>query len=196
MKTFLLMFFISTSVFAQSQFKTGDTITTEDKLRFLDSLNKYRIEAGVPVLEYSFQEDSLARLRTRTVFNYIDNISEDEYKLNSLENLHFNFVEDIKKYIIENIHEDSVLYWSAECSARLSKLNQADDLVNELFHGWKNSKEHWKVMLDDRYTSISLNWFIDNQRHIRIRKGTFACLVLFDKKITKSALKRKTKQSP
>ena len=173
MKRLFLMILVSTSVFAQAQFKTGNIITTEDKLRFLDSLNKYRIEAGVPALEYSFQEDSLARLRTRTVFNYIEQIGEDEYKLNPLENLHFNFVEDIKKYIIENIHEDSVLYWSAECSARLSKLNQADDLVNELFHGWKNSKEHWKVMLDDRYTSISLNWFIDNQRHIRIRKGTF-----------------------
>ena len=187
MKKMILMILVSTSVFAQSQFKTGNIITTEDKLRFLDSLNKYRIEAGVPALEYSFQEDSLARLRTRTVFNYIEQIGEDEYKLNPLENLHFNFVEDIKKYIIENIHEDSVLYWSAECSAGLSKLNQADDLVNELFNGWKNSKEHWKVMLDERYTSISLNWFIDNQRHIRIRKGTFASLVLFKKDMTKKA---------
>lgn len=187
MKRLFLMILVSTSVFAQAQFKTGNIITTEDKLRFLDSLNKYRIEAGVPALEYSFQEDSLARLRTRTVFNYIEQIGEDEYKLNPLENLHFNFVEDIKKYIIENIHEDSVLYWSAECSARLSKLNQADDLVNELFHGWKNSKEHWKVMLDDRYTSISLNWFIDNERHIKIRKGTFGSLVLFKKDMTKKA---------
>ena len=187
MKTLLLILLSTVSVFAQSQFKTGNIITTEDKLRFLDSLNKYRIEAGVPALEYSFQEDSLARLRTRTVFNYIEQIGEDEYKLNPLENLHFNFVEDIKKYIIENIHEDSVLYWSAECSAGLSKLNQADDLVNELFNGWKNSKEHWKVMLDERYTSISLNWFIDNQRHIRIRKGTFASLVLFKKDMTKKA---------
>jgi hypothetical protein len=42
-------------------------------------------------------------------------------------------------------------------------------------------------MLDERYTSISLNWFIDNQRHIRIRKGTFASLVLFKKDMTKKA---------
>jgi hypothetical protein len=108
MKTLLLILLSTVSVFAQSQFKTGNIITTEDKLRFLDSLNKYRIEAGVPALEYSFQEDSLARLRTRTVFNYIEQIGEDEYKLNPLENLHFNFVEDIKKYI-DSVYNESFI---------------------------------------------------------------------------------------
>jgi len=182
-----IILFGTMSLMAQSQYKTGDTITTEDKLRFLDSLNKYRILAGVEPLEYSFQEDSLAKLRTETIFKHVDSISEEEYRLNPLENLHFNFVEDIKKYITENIHQDSVLYWSAECSARLSKLNSPDDLIDELFQGWKNSKAHWKVMLDGRYTSISLFWHIDNYRHIRKRKGTIAALVLFKKDMTKKA---------
>jgi hypothetical protein len=80
MKKLILMILVSTSVFAQSQFKTGDVITTEDKLRFLDSLNKYRIEAGVQPLEYLFQEDSLARLRVSTIFRHIDSIGDQEWK--------------------------------------------------------------------------------------------------------------------
>ncbi len=189
----LIILFGTMSLMAQSQYKTGDIITSQDKLRFLDSLNKYRAIAGVEPLEYSFQEDSLAKLRTETIFKHIDSISEEEYRLNPLENLHFNFVEDIKKYITENIHQDSVLYWSAECSARISKLNNPDDLINELFNGWKNSKDHWKVMLDGRYTSISLSWHIDNYRNIRKRKGTIASLVLFKKDMTKKEKERRSK---
>ena len=185
MKNLILMILVSTSIFAQSKFKTGDIITTEDKLRFLDSLNKYRIEAGVNPLKYSFQEDSLARLRTTTLFKHIDSISEETYKSDIMEHNHFNFFEDTERYDKKNVHPDTVLNWSAECSARLSKLNQADDLIDELFHGWKNSKEHWKIMLDPRFDYIVLDWIIDNQRHIRLRKGTFASLVLFTKGINK-----------
>jgi uncharacterized protein YkwD len=187
MKNLILMILVSTSVFAQSQFKTGDVITTEDKLRFLDSLNKYRIEAGVPALEYSFKEDSLARLRTTTLFKHIDSISEETYNSDIMEHNHFNFLEDIKRYDKKNVHPDTVLNWSAECSARLNRLSYPNDLIDELFHGWKNSKEHWKIMLDPRFKYIVLDWIIDNQRHIRIRKGTFASLVLFNKRFNENS---------
>jgi uncharacterized protein YkwD len=71
-----------------------------------------------------------------------------------------------------------------ECSARLSKLNEADDLIDELFHGWKNSKlGHWELMLSPDYETVSLFWFMDNKRSVRIRKGTFASLVLIKKTI-------------
>lgn len=186
MKTFILMILSTVSILAQSQFKTGDVITSEDKLRFLDSLNKYRIAAGVPALEYSFQEDSLAKLRTKTLFKHIDSISEETYNSDVMEHNHFNFIEDVLNYEKQHIHIDTVVNWSAECSARLNKLYQVHDMVDELFHGWKNSSEHWKIMLDARFKYIVLDWFIDNQRHIRLRKGTFASLVLFDKKIVKS----------
>ena len=91
MKTLLFFIVLSTSLYAQSKLKTGDFITREDKLRFLDSLNKYRIEAGVKPLKYSFQEDSLARLRTRTLFKHIDSISEETYNSDIMEHNHFNF---------------------------------------------------------------------------------------------------------
>jgi len=187
MKKLLLILLSTVSIFAQSQFKTGDVITTKDKLRFLDSLNKYRIEAGVPALEYSFQEDSIARLRTRILFNHIDSISEETYNSDIMEHNHFNFLEDIKRYDKKNVHPDTVLNWSAECSARLSRLSYPDDLIDELFQGWKNSKEHWKIMLDPRFKYIVLDWLIDNQRHIRIRKGTFASLVIFNKKFNENS---------
>ena len=189
MKNLILMILISTSVFAQSKFKTGDVITTKDKLRFLDSLNKYRIEAGVQPLVYSFQEDSLARLRTTTIFNHVDSISEEEYTSDWLEHLHYKFIEDVRKYDKQLVHKDTVLNWSAECSARLSRFSYPDDLIDELFHGWKNSKEHWKVMLDPKFKYIVLNWFIDNQRTMRNRKGTFASLVLFNKRFNENSVR-------
>ena len=187
MKTLLFFIVLSTSLYAQSNLKTGDIITREDKLRFLDSLNKYRLEAGVPPLEYSLQEDSLARLRTTTIFNHIDSISEEEYDSDWLEHLHYKFIEDVRKYDKQLVHKDTVLNWSAECSARLSRLSYPDDLIDELFHGWKNSIEHWKVMLDPKFKYIVLNWFIDNQRTMRNRKGTFASLVLFNKRFNKNS---------
>ena len=184
----LLMFILFTPItFSQSNFKTGNVITNADKLRFLDSLNKYRIEAGVPILKYSFQEDSLARLRTTTIFNHVDSISEEEYDSDWLEHLHYKFIEDVRKYDKQLVHKDTVLNWSAECSARLSRLLYPDDLIDQLFHGWKNSKEHWKVMLDPKFKYIVLDWFIDNQRTMRNRKGTFASLVLFNKRFNKNS---------
>ena len=189
MKTLIIFLLLSTSLYAQSKFKTGDIITKEDKLRFLDSLNKYRLEAGVQPLEYSFQEDSLARLRTRTLFKHIDSISEETYKSDIMEHNHYNFFEDVSKYDKEVVHKDTVLSWSAECSARLSRLSYPDDLIDEFFHGWKNSKEHWKIMLDPRFKYIVLDWIIDNQRHIRIRKGTFASLVLFNKSFNENSVR-------
>ena len=187
MKTLIYFLVLSTSLYAQNKLKTGNIITREDKLRFLDSLNKYRLEAGVPPLEYSLQEDSLARLRTTTIFNHVDSISEEEYDSDWLEHLHYKFIEDVRKYDKQLVHKDTVLNWSAECSARLSRLLYPDDLIDQLFHGWKNSKEHWKVMLDPKFKYIVLNWFIDNQRTMRNRKGTFASLVLFNKRFNKNS---------
>lgn len=183
MKIFIVMILSTVSMIAQSQFRTGDVITTEDKLRFLDSLNKYRIEVGAPPVKYSFQEDSLARLRVSTIFRHIDSIGDQDWKKDVLEAQHYRFFEDIQQYDKSNVHPDTVLSWQGECTARLSKLYKIEDLVDELFHGWKNSPEHWKLMLDPKYEFIVLDWFIDNQRHPRLQKGYFAALVLFSKDV-------------
>ena len=106
MKTLLLILLSTVSLFAQSQFKTGDIITTEDKLRFLDSVNKYRIEAGVAPLKYSFQEDSLARLRVNTLFNHAESLTEEEYQADFINfiyficNLIYLFLRSFLKYLI------------------------------------------------------------------------------------------------
>ena len=176
------MILSTVSMIAQSQFKTGDVITTEDKLRFLDSLNKYRIEAGVPPLKYSFQEDSLAKLRVNTLFNHAESLTEEEYQADWKNHGHFNLRKDIKDYDHNNIVIDSFINMYGECSARLNKLIESDDLIIQLFNGWKNSKlGHWELMLSSDYETISLAWFIDDKRHIRLRKGTFASLVLIKK---------------
>lgn len=184
MKTFILMLFATASLFAQSQFKTGDVITLEDKLRFLDSVNKYRVLAGVKPLVYSFEEDSLARLRVRTLFNHIETLTEEEYQADWKNHGHFNLRKDIKDYDHNNVVIDSFIQMYGECSARLSRLSAPEDLVKELFNGWKSSKlGHWELMLSPDYETLSLSWFLDNQRHIRIRKGTFASLVLIKKAV-------------
>ncbi len=185
MKKLILLVLLSTSMLAQSQFNTGDTITAIDKLRFLDSLNKYRTLAGVKPLQYSFRQDSLAKIRTETIFNRIDSITEDDYKSEILSHMHFNLRKDIKRFDKSHIPVDSFIQMYGECSARLNKLNVCKDLISELFNGWKNSKEHWEIMLDPNYEYISLNWFIDNHRHIRLRKGTIASLVLIKYDIVK-----------
>lgn len=77
--TFILMFFATLSIFAQSQFKPGDVITKEDKLRFLDSVNSYRVLAGVKPFVYTFEEDSVALLRVKTLLNLVETLTEEEY---------------------------------------------------------------------------------------------------------------------
>ena len=184
MKTLLFFIVLSTSLYAQSNLKTGDIITREDKLRFLDSLNKYRIEAEVPALEYSFQEDSLAILRVKTLFNHAESLTEEEYQADWKNHGHFNLRKDIKDYDHSNIVIDSFIHMYGECSARLSRLVEPDDLVSQLFNGWKNSTlGHWELMLSPDYETVSLFWFMDNKRSVRIRKGTFASLVLIKKTI-------------
>ena len=89
--------------------RTGNIVTNEDKLRFLDSLNAYRLEIGSVPLQYSFQEDSLARLRVATIFKHVDSISESEYKSDYVAALHYKFKDDIRAYDKKNVHPDTVL---------------------------------------------------------------------------------------
>ena len=177
----IIMIILSQGICLAQNNVTGNEITKDDKLRFLDSLNSYRKEIGAIPLQYSFQEDSLARLRVATIFKHVDSISESEYKSDYVAALHYKFKDDIRAYDKKNVHPDTVLAFHGECSARLSKLSDIDDLVSELFQGWKNSPEHWKMMLDSKYQHMMLYWFIDNERHIRLRKGTIAVLLMYTK---------------
>jgi hypothetical protein len=188
MKEFLIfaIFLITSNLYAQSEFESPYLFTKEQKIEFLDSLNKYRDSLGVPKVQYSFQEDSLSRLRISSIFNHIDSIGEEEYKKDIIENQHHNWKQDWDNYDKNNVDSDTVLSEYAECTARLSRLYNSDDLVTRLFKGWKNSPAHWKEMMNPKYQYITLDCFIDNYRHIRLRKGYFSALVLFSKGVNQN----------
>jgi hypothetical protein len=175
---------------AQSDIKTWKNINKADKIRFLDSLNLYRVLADVPLLQYSFQEDSLSRLRVHNIFRHVDSIGEIEFKKDIVENLHYHWQEDWDLYDRKNVHPDTVLSFYGECTARLGKLKEIDDMISELFHGWKNSPPHWEAMLSPDYQYITIDWiddsqYIDNGKPLPYRRGYFAALVLFSKDINK-----------
>lgn len=167
------MLFATASLFAQSQFRTGDVIISEDKLRFLDSLNKYRTEAGVPPVKYSFEVDSLPKLRLKTILDHLQNISEFQYNKDFKKHLHHNFFEDATKFDKENIHADSTIAPLAECSARLQYDDNLDTIA-KLFQGWKNSPSHWDAMMDSQFIFVSIYFE-------KTDKGFLASLVLSNK---------------
>jgi uncharacterized protein YkwD len=166
---------------------SDDTIRTVDKLRFLDSINKYRVKKGIAPLTYSFQDDKLARIRVRSIYKHIDSISDAEYKLNYLEHLHYKFEKNLISYDNKYINKDSIITAAGECAAGLPKstLIVRTDLVNTIFQGWKNSPAHWKEMMCPDYTYMVLHWHIDKKREYDLQKGGIFSLVLFNKVLAK-----------
>ena len=185
----LLMILIAQSGMAHSNGYSDIEKWNADKLRFLDSLNTYRAIAGVPPLRYSFQEDSLAKLRVSSIYRHIDSIGEEEYKRDIIEHQHYNWEHDWHTYDKKNIHPDTVLSHYAECTARLSKLFEYDEMFDKLFQGWKNSSEHWKIMMSPKYEYITLHFALDNHKHLRLQKGYFAALVLFSKGVNQRSIR-------
>jgi uncharacterized protein YkwD len=169
---------------------TNDTIRPEDKLRFLDSVNKYRIQKGVAPLVYSFHDDKLARYRVKTIYKHIDSISDQEYLSNYMTHLHYKFEKNLIAYDNKYIHRDSIITAAGECVARLDKMSLIvrSNLVNNIFQGWKNSQAHWKEMMCPDYTYIVLHWHIDKKREYDLQKGGIFSLVLFNKVLAKKRI--------
>jgi len=159
----------------------GDTITALDKLRFLDSINKYRVKKGISPVIYSFHDDKLGRLRVKTIFKHIDSITVEEYKSDPVTHLHWNFERDVRRYENKYVPMDSVITRGAECSAYLGILSVLikRDRVKDLFEGWKGSPPHWAQMMNPDFTHIVLCWTID-RRSFESQK-LIASLVLFNK---------------
>ena len=169
---------------------TDDTIRTVDKLRFLDSVNKYRIQKGIAPLVYSFHDDKLARYRVKTIYKHIDSISDQEYLSNYMTHLHYKFEKNLIAYDNKYIHRDSIITAAGECVARLDKMSLIvrSDLVNNIFQGWKNSQAHWKEMMCPDYTYMVLHWHIDKERDYDLQKGGIFSLVLFNKVLAKKRI--------
>lgn len=133
-------------------------LTDKDKLRFLDSLNKYRRGVGSPELEYSFKHDDLPIMRINTIVKHINKVTYIVCKENMRKHLHYRFKKDIKKYDVEKLPKDTSFLHGGECVYAFNELNyyKGKDLVEELFHSWKSSEDHWKSMLDPDYKFIVL----------------------------------------
>lgn len=156
--------------------------TLEDKQNFLQELNRYRREAGVGELSYAFEADTLARLRLNTINDRLDSVGEnwhDEW----LENLHWKSDRDFCRYNVENVPQDTTITWTGECSARLGLYHMRMTFWNVLFNGWKNSKEHWKLMMEPELKYIAIGWKKGN--------GLIGVLVMFDKEPRKNPSKKK-----
>jgi len=164
-----------------------DTITVLDKLRFLDSINKYRVKKGISPVIYSFHDDKLGRLRVKTIFKHIDSITVEEYKSDPVTHLHWNFERDVRRYENKYVPMDTVITRGAECSAYLGMLSILikRDRVKDLFEGWKGSPPHWAQMMNPDFTHIVLSWTID-RKSFESQK-LIASLVLFNKVLSKKS---------
>ena len=184
----VLIFLYVPYQYVNAQETDGHVLTEYDKLRFLDSLNYYREKSGVPLLKYSFQEDSLAKLRVATIYRHIDSLHNADVKYDYMEELHFRFDEDIKSYDKNNVHRDTVLAWQGECSAHLSRFKTSSDWTMDLFNGWKNSPAHWEMLMESKYEYAVLHLYSDTDRYFKFRLGSVASLILFSKAINKKRL--------
>ncbi len=159
MKHFIIFLFTATSVFSQSQFKTGDIITAQDKLRFLDSLNKYRKMYGIHESKYSFTYEEISSIRISTLRKHIQEVTYEKCKDSVRKHLHYNFMEDFCKFNISNLPLDTKFGWKGECTYAVDNnyiILKKKDLVSELFTAWKESPDHWNNMLDPDFKYISL----------------------------------------
>lgn len=134
-------------------------LTKEDKLRFLDSLNKYRREIGSPELEYSFSHEELSSMRVNTIVNYVNEITYEECKTDFRKYLHYGFRKDFKTYNLRRLSSDTTFKWKGECVFICNKMEvfKGKDLVLELFNAWKSSEDHWNNMLDPDFKMVALD---------------------------------------
>jgi hypothetical protein len=165
----------------------NDTITILDKLRFLDSINKYRVKKGIAPVIYSFHDDKLGRIRVKSIFKHIDSITVEQYTSNPVTHLHWNFERDVRRYEKKYVPMDSVITRGGECSAYLGILSVLikRDRVKDLFEGWKGSPPHWAQMMNPDFTHIVLSWKID-RKSFESQK-LIASLVLFNKVLAKKS---------
>lgn len=173
MKNFIIiLFLLASSVVAQSAVNTNRIIVLEDKVRLLDSLNKYRVMAGLSEFTYSFEYEELSRQRTESVKNHLDTLPKIEFLKNSRKALHFNFKKDICEFNSVNLPNSVKFGLKGECSAVIPSFTEYEECVAEFFNGWKNSEEHWNAIMNSEFKYITVDW-------VETKNGIVACLNLF-----------------
>lgn len=175
LKILIILLTVWTAMYTHAQ-------TTSEKLRFLDSLNKYRIQVGVRPMEYYFEADTLAKRRFETTSNHIDSMSYDIRDLPKTEfraNVHYRFSEDEEWFNEKIVPQDTTVTSIAECSGYLTISNYlgfSDNIANAMFLGWKKSEDHWNMMMDARLKYVAIYWSMTNNGFIPI-------LIMLDKSL-------------
>jgi hypothetical protein len=53
-----------------------DLVSMRDKRIFLDSMNLYRSELGLKKVRYSVEVETLAKIRTKTIYNHLKTLTQ------------------------------------------------------------------------------------------------------------------------
>jgi uncharacterized protein YkwD len=173
MKKFVIILFLfATSLFAQNSSENKTIITLEDKMEILDSLNKYRVEAGLSPFRYSFEYENLSRQRTQSIKEHLDTLSKELFMSDSRKALHFNFKKDICFFNSVNLPNNVKFGLKGECSAIIPPYIENEECVEKFFNGWKNSQPHWEAIMNEEFTFVTIDW-------IETKNGIVASLNLF-----------------
>jgi len=171
-KLVIILFLLATNLLAQNSNQVNRIITFEDKMRLLDSLNKYRVLEGLPKFQYSFDYENLSQFRTQSVKQHLDTLSKEAFNLNSIKSLHFNFKKDICFFNSVNLPIGVKFGLKGECSAIIPVFTENEECVEKFFSGWKNSKAHWDCIMTQEFEYITVDW-------VETKNGIVACLNLF-----------------
>ena len=159
-------------------------ITLEMKMEFLALVNAERAKAGIRPYKYSFEADTLAKRRNQTVMTLIytsDSVEKSrEMRMTMEETLHYQADSDFVWFNREIVPQDSTSTWRSECAGSMiypetKDYSDSHFLVYDLFNGWKNSPDHWKMIMEPKLQYMALSWSNKTGRII-------SHLVIFDKK--------------
>lgn len=177
-KLIVILILLVTPLFAQKQKENFKKVFTQnEKMMFLDSVNKYRIKKGIHPVSYFPDAERLSNLRIKTVHKHVKEVFKqktiEEFFEDKLEHLHYNIVWDFHsfKFHLKEQKKD-YMFNPAECIALF--FQKEDNMVEALFNGWKGSPSHWNGMMDESYDNIALEMKETDQ-------GLIGCLILFEK---------------
>jgi len=153
-----LVLALSFSLFNTNVASSTELVTLQDKLILLDSMNKYRTQLGLKKVKYSVAVEELTKIRTKTIYNHLKTLTQDEYVKNYKVHTHegfwldsFTFSTGLKvkhsKYLMDAISEN-VCYF----------MGYTDRVIPLSFEGWKNSESHWNAMMSEDIDHISLHY--------------------------------------
>lgn len=149
---------ISLSLIGVSYLHSNELVGMKEKLALLDSMNNYRTELGLKKVQYSVAVEELTKVRTKTIYNHLKKLTQEEYvkhyQIHSHEGFwldSFSFSTGLKvkhsKYLMDAISEN-VCYF----------MGYTDRVIPLSFEGWKNSESHWNAMMSEDIDHISLHY--------------------------------------